>query len=47
VATITADGFERLSETAAGDFARAVVDQRMNRPDGPAAALPDVASQDG
>jgi proteasome beta subunit len=40
VATITADGFERLSEARAAEVAQTVVDTRMNRPDGPAAPLP-------
>jgi len=39
VATITADGFERLSDDAAGDYARTVIDGRMAEPDGPIAAL--------
>jgi proteasome beta subunit len=39
VATITADGFERLTDEAAGEYARAVVDRRMAEPDGPVAAL--------
>ena len=38
-ATITADGFERLSDDAAGDYARTVIDGRMAEPDGPIAAL--------
>jgi proteasome beta subunit len=40
VATITADGFERLTQEQAGDYARAVVDGRMTSPDGPSAPLP-------
>ena len=39
VATITADGFERLSNEAAGEYAQTVVDGRMAEPDGPVAAL--------
>ena len=39
VATITADGFERLSDEAAGGYARTVIDGRMAEPDGPVAAL--------
>ncbi len=39
VATITADGFERLSDEAAGEYARTVIDGRMAEPDGPIAAL--------
>jgi proteasome beta subunit len=42
VATITQDGFERLSDAEAGRYAQAVVDERMSRPDGPAAQLPGV-----
>jgi proteasome beta subunit len=40
VATITVDGFDRLSEERAGEFAQTVVNARMSRPDGPAASLP-------
>jgi proteasome beta subunit len=40
VATITVDGFDRLSEERAGEFAQTVVNSRMSRPDGPAASLP-------
>lgn len=39
IATITADGFERLTEEAAGEYARIVVDARMAAPDGPVAPL--------
>jgi proteasome beta subunit len=39
VATITADGFERLTDEAAGECAQAVVESRMAEPDGPVAAL--------
>jgi proteasome beta subunit len=39
VATITADGFERLTDDAAGEYARTVIDGRMAEPDGPIAAL--------
>jgi proteasome beta subunit len=39
VATITADGYRRLSEAEAGDVAGQVVRERMSRPDGPAARL--------
>jgi proteasome beta subunit len=42
VASITADGFVLLSETDASDYARTVVDERMERPDGPAAALTEL-----
>jgi proteasome beta subunit len=39
VATITADGFERLTDQAAGEYAQAVIAGRMAEPDGPVAAL--------
>jgi proteasome beta subunit len=39
VATITADGYRRLSEAEAEDVAGQVVRQRLARPDGPAARL--------
>jgi proteasome beta subunit len=39
VATITADGFERLTDEAAGECAQTVIDGRMAEPDGPIAAL--------
>ena len=39
VATITADGFERLADEAAGEYAQTVIDGRMAEPDGPIAAL--------
>jgi proteasome beta subunit len=39
VATISADGFERLTGEAAGEYSRAVVDARMSLPDGPVAPL--------
>jgi proteasome beta subunit len=39
VATITADGFERLTDEAAGEYAKTVIDGRMAEPDGPIAAL--------
>jgi len=39
VATITADGYERLSDEAAGEYARTVIEGRMAEPDGPIAAL--------
>jgi proteasome beta subunit len=46
-ATITADGFERLSEDAAAEYARAVVESRMADPDGPPAPLRQAGTQDG
>jgi proteasome beta subunit len=39
VATITADGYRRLSEAEAEDVARQVVRERTARPDGPSAQL--------
>jgi proteasome beta subunit len=39
VATITGDGFERLTDEAAGEYARTVIESRMAEPDGPNAAL--------
>jgi len=39
IATVSADGFERLSDEAAGEYARMVVDARMTEPDGPIAPL--------
>jgi proteasome beta subunit len=39
VATITADGFERLADDATGEYARAVIEGRMADPDGPLAPL--------
>jgi len=39
VATITADGYRRLSDAEAGDVAEHVMRERMARPDGPPARL--------
>jgi hypothetical protein len=39
IATVTADGFEQLSDDAAGEYARIVVEGRMQTPDGPPAQL--------
>jgi proteasome beta subunit len=39
VAMITADGFRRLSDTEAGEYARAVVEERTREPSGPVASL--------
>jgi proteasome beta subunit len=47
VATITADGFERLTEEAAAEYARSVVESRMADPDGPPAPLRQAGAQDG
>ena len=48
IATITADGFERLTDEAAGEYARAVIDGRLRPPDGPPrAAQPCPADRAG
>jgi proteasome beta subunit len=47
VATITADGFERLTDEAAGEYARAVIEERMADPDGPPAPLREAGNGDG
>ncbi len=39
VSMVTAEGFERLSDTAVADVADVIVAARMQRPDGPAAPL--------
>src|SRR5579875_1369843 len=39
VATITDEGFRRLPDTEAADYAQQVVDERMRSPDGPPAPL--------
>ena len=39
VATITVDGFRRLTDDEAGEYAQAVVDERMRSPAGPTAPL--------
>jgi proteasome beta subunit len=39
VATVTGDGFERLTDEDAGQYARTVIDGRMAEPDGPIAPL--------
>jgi proteasome beta subunit len=39
VVTVTADGYQRLSDEESGSYAEAVLNQRMNEPDGPAAPL--------
>ena len=45
VATITADGFRRLSDEEAGRYAEAVVAERMRSPGGPIAPLPPTSQQ--
>jgi len=47
VATITADGFERVSDDSAAEYARTVVEARMADPDGPHAALPPAVTPNG
>lgn len=44
VAIVTADGFERLPEQDAGRIALAVVNERKQFPDGPAAAIRQITS---
>ena len=39
IATVTADGFSRLSDAESADYAHQVVDGRMRAPDGPSAPL--------
>ena len=39
VATVTEDGFRKLSEAESGEYAQQVVQERMSRPDGPQAPL--------
>jgi proteasome beta subunit len=39
LATVTADGFRRLSDAESGEYARSVVDERMRVPGGPIAPL--------
>jgi len=39
IATVTADGYQRLTDEEAGRYAEAVVTERMQLPDGPAASL--------
>jgi proteasome beta subunit len=42
IATVTADGFRRLSDDEAGRYALAVVNERMQAPDGPPAPVSPV-----
>ncbi|MGD0686436.1 MAG: proteasome subunit beta [Streptosporangiaceae bacterium] len=39
VATVTEAGFRRLTDAEAGEYAQAVIDERMRAPDGPSAPL--------
>jgi proteasome beta subunit len=43
VATVTADGYRRLTDDEAARYAETVVSTRMQQPDGPVAALPPAA----
>jgi proteasome beta subunit len=47
VATVTEDGFRRLTDDESGEFAEAVVRERMTSPGGPVAPLRGAASQSG
>jgi proteasome beta subunit len=40
--SLTADGFEQLTESEASDYAHTVVAERLERPDGPAAPLTEL-----
>jgi proteasome beta subunit len=44
IATVTADGFERLSDEDASRYALAVVTERMQAPDGPPAPMQQITS---
>lgn len=44
VATVTADGYEQLTDEAAGRYAEVVVAERMRQPDGPSAPLQSATS---
>jgi proteasome beta subunit len=44
IATVTEDGFERLSDDEAGRYAQAVVTERMRMPDGPQAPMEQLKS---
>jgi proteasome beta subunit len=46
-ATITADGFERLSDEAAGQYAQTVLEGRMTDPEGPPAPLRQAGTRNG
>jgi proteasome beta subunit len=47
VATVTADGFRRLTDAEAAGYAQTVVDGRMTDPDGPSVPLRQTTSQNG
>jgi proteasome beta subunit len=39
VATVTAEGYQRLTDAEAGAYAQTVIEGRMQSPDGPSAPL--------
>ena len=39
IATVTADGFRKLTEAESADYAQQVVQERLSSPDGPPAPL--------
>jgi proteasome beta subunit len=45
VATVTADGFGRLTDEEAGRYAQTVLEGRMQQPDGPPAAMQKVGQK--
>jgi proteasome beta subunit len=47
VATVTADGFQRLSDAEAAGYAQTVIDSRMSEPDGPPARLHQASTRNG
>ena len=47
VAMVTADGFERLADEAAGEYARTVIEGRMADPDGPPVSPRPVVTPNG
>ena len=47
IATITADGFDRLTDEQAGGYARTVIEGRMADPDGPPAPLRQAGTGNG
>jgi proteasome beta subunit len=47
IATVTADGYERLTDEAAGEYARTVIEGRMADPDGPPAPLRSAGAANG
>jgi len=47
VATVTADGFQRLTDAEAAGYAQTVIDGRMSEPDGPPAQLHQTSTRNG